>query len=172
MLLASSLGEEGESNAGKVCLAVGSEHGEAEEVCRGMLQCLNTPQQHPRCSSGSPGAWSPPRSGSEVRLVQNPAESKRQPGEERILGIQVIWDVALLLYPCWSKDRVAGSISGEENHGNRNLVPTLIYCHRDICQVPAPWEKCIFHQYCTEISIRRINALNNCQRTLRIVHET
>ena len=97
---------------------------------------------------------------------------KREPGEESISCIEVIWAVVLLLYPCWSEDTVTAGISGEENHGNRNLVRTLIYCHQDICQVPTPWEKCIFHQYYTEISIRRINALNNCQGIQRNVPET
>lgn len=168
---------------GTVCLAAGDSMPKAQESA---LTCGQAPQQHPFSSSCFSGAWSPPGSGHAVRLyrnnlfVQGQARSesssrvshKRETGEERISCIEVIWAAVLLLYPCWSEDTVSACISGGENHGNRNLVHTLIYCHQDICQVPGPWEKCIFHQYYIEISIRRINALNNCQGTLRNVPET
>lgn len=93
----------------------------------------HAPQQHPfSFSFHFSGAQSPPGSGRAARLPKNNlfaqelarSESagrvnrKREPREESISCIEVIWAVILLLYPCWSEDTVTACISREENHGN------------------------------------------------------
>lgn len=72
--------------------------------------------------------------------------------------------------PCYLT--VTACISGEENHGNRNLVHTLIYCHRDICQVPTPWEKNVFfisttQKLASEELMHLITVMKHLEKCLR-----